>query len=59
MAKVRFIGSEPHDVPLVGRTVEPDELVEVDDAVFSSREWPESHWAVVSEPKKSTAKDKG
>ena len=57
MPKVRFIGSEPHDVPLLGRSVEPDELVEVDAETFKSREWPDALWAVISE--KSTAKDKG
>lgn len=58
MAKLRFVGNEPADVPVLGRTVEPDELVDVDDAVFKSRVWPEAQWAVVGEPKKSTAKDK-
>lgn len=29
MARVRFIGPEPHTVPLLGRDVQPDELVEV------------------------------
>lgn len=58
MATLRFVADEPHDVPLLGRTVAPDELVEVSDDVFASREWPEAQWAVVSE-KKPTAKDKG
>lgn len=31
MAKVRFKGSEPADVPLLGRIVEPDEVVEIPD----------------------------
>lgn len=57
MAKLRFVANEPHDVPLLERTVEPDEMVEVDDDVFASRVWPEAQWAVVSE-KKPTAKDK-
>lgn len=29
MARVRFVGPEPHAVPLLGRTVQPDELVEI------------------------------
>ena len=54
MAKVRFVGSERHDVPLLGRSVEPDELVTVDDDVFKAHEWPEANWSIVE--KKSTAK---
>lgn len=56
MAKVRYRGSEPADVPLLGRTVDPDEVVVVPDDVFESREWPETNWTVVSTAKK-TAKD--
>lgn len=57
MAKLRFVANEPHDVPVLGRTVDPDELVDVPDDVFASRVWPEAQWAVVGE-KKPTAKDK-
>lgn len=52
MPKIRFVGNEPHDVPLLGRTVEPDELVEVDTETFKSREWPEALW------QKAATKDK-
>lgn len=57
MAKLRFVANEPHDVPVLGRSVEPDELVTVDDDVFKAHDWPEENWAVVE--KKSTTKDKG
>lgn len=57
MAKVRFVGSEPHHVPVLNQTVEPDQLVTVDDDLFKSLDWPEENWSVVE--KKSTAKDKG
>lgn len=56
MAKARFVGDETSYVPVLNRTVEPDELVEIDDAVFKSYDWPESLWAVTE--KKST-KGKG
>ena len=56
MAKLRFKGHEPHTVPLLGRTLEPDELVEVDNDVFKAHDWPESLWTVVE---KSTPKSKG
>ena len=46
MAKVRYIGDEPMDVPLVGREVEPDELIEVPDAVAQDTVWPERFWRV-------------
>lgn len=29
MARVRFVGPEPHSVPALGRDVQPDELVEM------------------------------
>lgn len=57
MPKLRFKGDEPHNVPVLGRIVEPDEQVDVPDDVFKSREWPEALWDVPE--KKSTAKDKG
>lgn len=60
MARVRYVGDEPRDVPLLGRSVEPDELVEVDDEVFTPYDWPEAQWSVVEKAKtnqkKSTAK---
>lgn len=52
MGKVRYIGDEPRDVPLVGREVQPDELVELPDAVVQEYEWPASLWDVVDSGKK-------
>lgn len=52
MAKVRFVGSEPHTVPLVGREVQPDELVELPDAVVQEYDWPEASWEVVDSGKR-------
>lgn len=52
MAKVRFKGNEPHNVPVLDRTVAPDELVEVDDDLFKSLDWPEENWSVVEKKSK-------
>lgn len=57
MAKVRFTGDSNEFVPVLNREVEPDQLVDVDDEMFKSFDWPESKWAVVE--KKSTPKSKG
>lgn len=51
MAKVRFVGSEPHEVPLLGRVVEPDELVEIPDDVLEEFEWPAAQWDVIDSSK--------
>lgn len=47
MAQVRFVGDEPYLVPLLGREVQPDELVELPDVVVQEYAWPESLWKVV------------
>lgn len=52
MAKLRFRLDQPHEVPLVGRVVEPDELVEVSDAVWAQHDWPESTWDEVEVPRR-------
>lgn len=67
MARVRFKGPEPHSVPLLGRTVEPDELVDMPGEVIEQVDGgtlcgdpadpdlqymlPAAHWAVEDEPK--------
>jgi hypothetical protein len=67
MARVRFKGPEAHDVPLLGRTVEPDELVGMPGEVIEQVDggWlcgdpadpdgqyllPATNWAVEDEPK--------
>ncbi|CBG71870.1 hypothetical protein SCAB_48191 [Streptomyces scabiei 87.22] len=59
MARVRYLGPEQVTVPELGRTVEPDEIVEVPDARFEGYACQPSNWEVVEEPgatkKKTTA----
>ncbi|MFF7200520.1 hypothetical protein [Streptomyces sp. NPDC008141] len=50
MARVRFIGPEPVTVPELGRTVHPDELVEVPDHRFGGYVGQTSTWESVEEP---------
>lgn len=50
--KIRYIGNEPASVPLLGRTVAPDEAIDVPDDVYASRAWPESLWVEVTLPSK-------
>ncbi|MEV6803139.1 hypothetical protein [Streptomyces sp. NPDC051132] len=52
MARVRYIGPEPVTVPeLGGRTVEPDEVVEVPDARFEAYVCQVTNWEAVEEPR--------
>lgn len=51
MARVRFVGPEQVTVPELGRTVEPDETVEVPDDRFEGYACQPSNWEVVEEPK--------
>lgn len=51
MAKVRFIAPETRDVPWLGRTVQPDEVVEVPDAQYDSYVCQPEVWVPVEEPK--------
>lgn len=50
--KLRFLGDQPHDVRVLGRVVEPDELVDVPQDVFDAYAWPESLWS--PEPGRAT-----
>ncbi|WP_328860888.1 hypothetical protein [Streptomyces sp. NBC_00306] len=50
MARVRYIGPEPVTVPELGRTVHPDELVEVPDDRFGGYVGQTSTWVSVEEP---------
>lgn len=52
MAKLRNITDETLNVPLVGKHVEPDEVVEVSDAVWAQHAWPETVWAEVEVPRR-------
>jgi topoisomerase IA-like protein len=52
MAKVRFLGAEPHLVPELGdRLVEPDEVVTVPDERFEAFLLHPHLWESVEEPK--------
>ncbi len=50
MARVRYLGPEQVTVPELGRTVEPDEIVEVPDDRFEGYACQPSNWEVVEEP---------
>ncbi|WP_262058519.1 hypothetical protein [Streptomyces sp. STR69] len=56
MARVRFLGHEPVTVPELGRTVEPDEVVEVPDDRYEGYVCQPSNWEPVEEPKTATSK---
>lgn len=56
MARVRYLGHEQVTVPELGRTVEPDEVVEVPDERFEGYACQPSNWEVVEEPKTPAAK---
>lgn len=51
MARVRYIGAEPATVPELGKTVQPDELVEVPDDRYEGYVCQPSTWKSVDEPK--------
>ena len=53
MARVRYLGPEQVTVPELGRTVEPDEIVEVPDERFEGYACQPANWEVVEEPGKS------
>ncbi|MEE4493580.1 hypothetical protein [Streptomyces sp. BE230] len=56
MARVRYIGAEPVTVPeLGGRTVHPDEVVQVPDNRFDGYACQPQVWEGVEEPKASEA----
>jgi hypothetical protein len=51
MARVRLVGPEPVAVPeLAGRTVEPDEIVEVPDDRFDAYVCQPQTWESIEEP---------
>lgn len=59
MAHVRMIGTETVSVPLLGnRTVEPNEVVEVDDDLIADYTWPETTWEIQDESDESPESDK-
>lgn len=57
MAKVRYVGDVPVTVPeLGGRTVQPDEVVEVPDDRYDGYVCQPPNWEPVEEPKDSAPK---
>lgn len=52
MAKLRNVSDETLHVPLVGRDVAPDDVIEVSDAVWAQHAWAESIWAEVEVPRR-------
>lgn len=59
MAKVRYVGPVPVSVPeLGGRTVEPDEVVEVPDDRYEGYVCQPPNWEGVEEPKEPAAPKK-
>lgn len=50
MARVRYIGPEPVTVPELGRTVQPDEMVDVPDGRFDGYVCQPLTWESVQEP---------
>lgn len=55
MARVRYLGPEQVSVPELGRTVEPDQIVEIPDERFEGYACQPSNWEVVEEPKSRTS----
>lgn len=51
MARVRYLGHEQVTVPELGRTVEPDEVVEVPDERYEGYVCQPANWEPVEEPK--------
>lgn len=51
MARVRYVGAGPVSVPELGRTVQPDELVEVPDDRFEGYVCQPRTWESAEEPK--------
>lgn len=56
MAKYRFKGSERHSVPVLGRYVNPKEVVEVPDDEAAQYAWPEELWTEVDAPSPKAVK---
>ena len=51
MGKLRYLGDQAVSVPLLDREVQPDELVEVPDAIAQEYAWAESLWDIVDSGK--------
>lgn len=53
MAKLRNVSADVLNVPLLGRDVDPDQVVDVPDDLLEAYAWPESVWQVVTKTKKT------
>ncbi|MGW7239736.1 hypothetical protein [Streptomyces sp. NPDC054804] len=51
MARVRYLGHEQVTVPELGRTVEPDEIVDVPDERWDGYVCQPANWEPIEEPK--------
>jgi hypothetical protein len=58
MARVRYLGPEQATVPELGRTVEPDEVIEVPDGRFDGYVCQTTLWETVEEPKSPSSAKK-
>jgi hypothetical protein len=45
--KLRFMGGEAHDVPLLARRVEPDDVVTIPKDLYESYGWSKELWSEV------------
>lgn len=52
MAKLRNISDDTLDVRAFGQTVEPDGVIEVNDALWAQHEWPDTVWAEIEVPRR-------
>jgi hypothetical protein len=52
MAKLRNITDETLHVPLAGRDVAPDDVIDISDAVWAQYAWPETVWSEVEVPRR-------
>ncbi|MEU8713617.1 hypothetical protein [Streptomyces sp. NPDC048663] len=50
MARVRYLGHEQVTVPELGRTVEPDEIVDVPDDRFEGYVCQPANWEPIEDP---------
>lgn len=53
VAKLRNISEHRLHIRAANVAVDPDELVEIPDDVYTDHVWPDTVWTVVSEPKKA------
>jgi len=59
IARVRFLGTEPHEVPLLGRVVEPEELCAMPAQLLTDYAWPEALWRIEDDPRPPAVDEPG